>query len=69
MINDCIKVGLENDISTMKRLCSLAYKQLASYDIISYYKKCAISHATGILANRKRSIRVNASKLGFHKKA
>lgn len=57
MVNDCIKIGLENNVSTMKKLCSLAYKQLANYNIISYYKKCAISHAAGILANRKKSIR------------
>jgi len=59
MVNDCIKIGLENNVSTMKKLCSLAYKQLASYDIISYYKLCAISHAAGILANRKKSIKRN----------
>jgi putative transposase len=57
MVNDCIKIGLDNDISTMKKLSSLVYKQLASYNIISYYKLCAISHASGILANRKKSIK------------
>jgi len=57
MVNDCIRIGLENNLSTMKKLCSLAYKQLARYDIISYYKLCAISHAAGILANRKKSIK------------
>jgi putative transposase len=57
MVNDCIKIGLDNNISTMKKLCSLSYKQLVSYDIISYYKLCAISHAAGILANRKKSIK------------
>ena len=56
MVNDCIRIGLVNNISTMKKLCNLAYKQLASYHIISYYKLCAISHAAGILANRKKSI-------------
>src|SRR5213594_2774815 len=57
MVNDCVKIGLENGISTMKKLCNLAHKQLASYDITSYYKLCAISHAAGILANRKKSIK------------
>jgi putative transposase len=56
MVNDCIRTGFENDISTMKKLCSRSYKQLTSYDTISYYKLCAISHAAGILANRKKSI-------------
>jgi putative transposase len=57
MVNDCISIGLEHDVSSMKKLSNLAYKQLASYNIISYYKLCAISHAAGILANRKKSIR------------
>jgi len=59
MVNDCIRIGLENNVSAMKKLCNLAYKQLARYNIISYYKLCAISHAAGILANRKKSIKRN----------
>jgi len=57
MVNDCIRIGIENDVSTMKKLSSLAYKQLVEYNIVSYYKPCAISHAAGILANRKKSIK------------
>jgi len=57
MVNLCIRIGLEYDISAMKKLSNLTYKQLANYDIISYYKICAISHAAGILANRKKSIK------------
>jgi putative transposase len=56
MVNDCIRIGLENNISTMKKLSKLAYIQLAKYNIISYYKLCAISQAAGILANRKKSL-------------
>jgi putative transposase len=56
MVNHCIKVGLEHDASTLKRLTLLSYSQLAGYDIVSYYKVCAISHAAGILANRKKSL-------------
>jgi putative transposase len=57
MVNDCIRIGLDNNVSTMKKLCSLAYKQFANYDIVTYYKLCAISHAAGILDNRKKSIK------------
>jgi putative transposase len=56
MVNDCIKIGLDNNISTMKKLSNLAYRQLAKYDVISYYKLCAISRAAGILANKKKSL-------------
>jgi putative transposase len=57
MVNECVRIGLKHDVSSMKALCGLSYKRLANYDIISYYKLCAISHAAGILANRKKSIK------------
>ena len=57
MVNDCLRIGVENDIFTMKRLSILAYQKLSLYDIVSYYKLCAITHVAGILANRKKSIK------------
>lgn len=57
MVNDCIRIGLENDVSTRIKLTKLCYHELVKYDVYSVYKICAISHAAGILANRKTSIR------------
>jgi putative transposase len=57
MVNDCIRIGLENDACTLKKLSMLCYPALARYDVISYYKLHAISKAAGILANRKQSIK------------
>ncbi|MEM3160779.1 MAG: transposase [Nitrososphaera sp.] len=57
MVNDCLRIGLENNASTLKRLSKLCYPALAKYDIISYYKLNAISKAAGILSNRKQSIK------------
>lgn len=57
MVNDCIRIGLENDVSTRIKLTKLCYHELERYNIYSTYKICAISHAAGILANRKTSIR------------
>jgi putative transposase len=57
MVNDCLRVGLANDVSTMKKLSKLCYPLLSKYDIVSYYKLHAISKAAGILATRKKSIR------------
>jgi putative transposase len=54
MVNDCIRIGLENDASTRIKLTKLCYHQLARYKIYSVYKLCAISHAAGILANGKK---------------
>lgn len=58
MVNYCIRIGLQNDVHTLKRLCTLTYHELAQYETIpSYYKLCAISKAAGILSNRKQSIK------------
>jgi len=57
MVNDCIAIGLTNDAWTLKRLSSLAYRQLNCYDCLSYYKLCAISRAAGILASRRKSFK------------
>ena len=55
MVNDSIRIGLVNDVSSLRRLSLLSYNQLAPYDSHSYYKLCAISRAAGILAARKKS--------------
>lgn len=58
MVNDCIEIGLQHNISTMKALSKLCYHELDRYDNVpSYYKLCAISRAAGILAAQKKSIR------------
>jgi putative transposase len=57
MVNDCLRIGLGNNASTLKKLSRLCYPALAGYDIISYYKLHAISKAAGILSNRKQSIK------------
>jgi len=57
MVNDCIKIGLQNNTSTMKKLCQLSYCHTGRYNIINYYRLCAISHAAGILTNRKKSLK------------
>src|SRR6266508_5473717 len=57
MVNESIRIGLANDVSSLRRLSLLSYNQLAHYDSPSYYKLCAISRAAGILASRKKSVR------------
>ncbi len=57
MVNHCIKIGLENNVTTLKKLSLLSYNQLKEYDIPSYYKLNAISQACGRLAQMKRSIK------------
>src|SRR3989449_1965971 len=57
MVNDSLRIGVANDVSSLRTLSLLSYNQLAQYDFPSYYKLCAISRAAGILAARKKSIR------------
>src|SRR5213594_4071272 len=57
MVNDSVRIGLLNDVSSLRRLSLLSYNQLARYDSPSCYKLCAISRAAGILAARKKSVR------------
>jgi len=57
MTNICIRIGLENDASTLKRLSLITYKQLRDFNLPSYYRLCAISKGAGILAARKKSIK------------
>ncbi len=57
MMNHCIQLGLAENLTGLKALSSKAYRQLARYDIMSYYKLCAISAAAGILRNYRKAVR------------
>jgi len=57
MVNESIRIGLANDVSSLRKLSLLSYNQLAQYDSPSCYKLCAISRAAGILAARKKSLK------------
>jgi putative transposase len=59
MLNDCVRIGLAENVSSLKSLSTKAYNQLATYDAMSYYKLCAISKATGILRNYRKARRKN----------
>ena len=62
MVNECIRIGLEQKKTSMKSLCLACYPQLKKYEILSYYKLCAISRASGILSNYRKIIRKNEKK-------
>ncbi len=57
MVNHFIRIGLDNNTSTLKKLSMLSYHQLQEYPILSYYKLNAISQACGRLSQMKRSIK------------
>jgi putative transposase len=68
MVNVCITVGIEENVSSLKTLSLKAYHRL-SHDMFSYYRLCAISTATGILRNYRKAKKKNPrTKLPYAKK-
>ena len=57
MVNNCIRIGLAENVTSLKSLSLKAYWQLEQYDAMSYYKLCAISKAAGILKNYRKAER------------
>jgi putative transposase len=57
MVNDCIRVGLAENVTSMEALSKKAYHELARYDAPTYYRLTAISKATGILRNYRHALR------------
>ncbi len=61
MVNDCVRIGLRENVTSMKSLCMKAYHQLSAYDIPTCYRLTAISRAAGILRNHRRVMKKNRS--------
>ncbi|WXG44000.1 MAG: transposase [Promethearchaeati archaeon SRVP18_Atabeyarchaeia-1] len=57
MVNDCIRIGLAENATSMKALSKKAYHELAGCDAPTYYRLTAISKATGILRNYRHALR------------
>jgi len=58
MVNVCIAVGIEENVSSLKTLSLKSYHRL-SCSIPGYYRLCAISPATGILRNYRKTKKKN----------
>src|SRR5437870_13795272 len=54
MVNDCVRIGLRENLTSMKSLSMKAYHQLSAYDVPTCYRLTAISRAAGILRNYRR---------------
>jgi putative transposase len=57
MVNDCIRIGLAENITSMKTLSEKAYHRLAGHNVPARYRLTAISKATGILRNYRHSLK------------
>jgi hypothetical protein len=61
MVNDCIRVGVAANVTSMKALSKKAYHELAEYDVATYYRLTVISKAAGILRNHRHARRKRRS--------
>lgn len=61
MVNECIRIGLDSNISSLGKFSSNHYHHLKKYTISSYYKLTAMSQACGKLSQMKRLIREGKS--------
>src|SRR3989442_14242561 len=61
MVNDCVRIGLRENVTSMKSLCMKAYHQLSAHDVPTCYRLTAISRASGILRNHRRVMKINRS--------
>lgn len=57
MVNECIRTGIKENKTSLKSLSLVCYPKLKKYKIISYYKLCAISRASGILKNYRNLVK------------
>lgn len=64
MVNDCIRIGLAENITSMQSLSKKAYHQLKRYDIPTRYRLTAISKATGILRNYRKTLKKHPYEIG-----
>lgn len=57
MVNDCIRIGLEQNLTSMKSLSLKAYHQLERYDVPTHYRLTSISKAAGLLRNYRKILK------------
>ncbi len=59
MMNDCIRIGVRENATSMNALSLKCYHALNQYDLASCYRLTAISKAAGILHNYRKQLRKN----------
>src|SRR3989449_6589066 len=57
MVNDCVRIGLRENLTSMKSLSMKAYHQLSAYDVPTRYRLTAISRAAGMLRNYRKELK------------
>jgi len=57
MVNDCIRIGLRENLTSMRSLSLKMYHKLSAYQLPVCYRLTAISRAAGILRNYRKASR------------
>ena len=57
MVNDCIRIGLAEKVTSKQSLSKKAYHQLAKYKMPTYYRLSAISKAVCIINNYRKTLK------------
>ena len=57
MLNDCIRIGLAENVTSKQSLAKKAYSQLSRYNVPTYYRLTAISKAAGIISNYRKTLK------------
>ncbi len=57
MVNDGIRIGLVENVTSLFALTKKTYHQLVRYDVSTCYRLTAIGKATGILKNYRKTLR------------
>jgi putative transposase len=57
MLNDCIRIGIAENVTSKKSLNKKAYHQLLRYNVPTYYRLTAISKAVGIISNYRKTLK------------
>jgi len=57
MVNESVRIGLEENVTSLKTLSKKSYHQLSRYNTPSYFRLTAISKAVGLLRNYRKTLR------------
>jgi putative transposase len=62
MVNDCIRIGLENNLTSTQSLSMKAYHELKGYGLPAAYRLTAVTKAVAILKNHRKALRKGRAK-------
>ena len=57
MVNDCIRLGMAEGITSKQSFAKKVYHQLSKYHVPTYYRLTAISKTVGILSNYRKTLK------------